>query len=238
MQKIGVSLCFLLVAPLTARADPPANQTARDRRPNADDYKLAEKWRVARVKAIKDQPSLADTWPPATTVPLPFLDWPLTLGDVGTLGGYRFRLIKRLGKSEAKVGIPAPPAPGDAGPAKHRNERPIEVEALLRGFDLSQVADGQPVKTRSCFLVNKTDSDRAAPAASRQLLVIEPFESIYAEMILDKTVGEEVAEARRRAEDPDGTKSDRSAAWLMERAARLRRAAALRYPALLANARH
>jgi hypothetical protein len=238
MQKIGVSLCLLLLAPLIASADPPANQTAGSRRPNPDDYKLAEKWRVARLKAIKDQPALADTWRPATTVPLPPLDSPLTVGDLGTLRGYRFRVIKRLGKSEARVGILAPPAPSEAGHPKRPNEPLVEVEALLRGFDLSKVADGQEVKTQSCFIVNKPDTDRAAHARSHSLLVIEPFESIYAQMIFENAVGEEAAEARDRANDPDGTKGDRKAAQMLERMARRQHAAALRYPALLANARH
>lgn len=235
MQKVAASLCVLLIAPVVAAADPPANQAALNRRPNADDYKLAEKWRVAWHKALKEQPSLGDSWRPATTFPMPFLDSPLTVGDLGTLRGYRFRVIKRLGKSEARVGILAPPARDDAGHAKR--EPLIEVEALLRGFDLSKIADGQEVKAQSCFIVSKTDTDPTASGAPRTVPVIEPFDSIYAEMIFERAVALERYEARLAIEDPDGSKRARRAAKLMERVALARRAANLRPAALLSNAR-
>jgi hypothetical protein len=238
MQKIAASLCILLIAPMVAAADPPANQIDRNRRPNADDHKLAEKWRVVRLKAVKDQPSLGDSRQPASTIPKPFLDSPLAFGDIGTLRGYRFRVFKRLGNSEARVGIFEPRSPSQSDYAIRVGEPLHEVEVSLRGFDLSKIADGQEVKTQSFFIVSKTETNQTVTGAPRTLPVIEPFDSTYAEMFFERAVAMERYEARLAVEDPDGSKRARRAAKIMEQAVLMRRAANLRPAALLSNARH
>jgi hypothetical protein len=171
----------------------------------------------------------------AGEIPAPFLDPSLTTGNIGTLWGYRFRVIQRIGTSEARVGISRTPTEQELGrAARTPDTSPPEIEVLLRGFDLSAVTDGQEVKTRGCFMVSRVETLKTVLGSPRTVPVLEPYDSTIAQMIFERSVNQELWFARHPEE---AAQRDRKAAEMMARMERRRHAAGLRYPALLSNAR-
>jgi hypothetical protein len=262
-----LAMCLWLIAPTVALAEPPAQVPPQPVRAasgalcpqhTAADDKLAAEWMALRRKIMREYPDLilrAESLPAdvrrqasptaqelraklaaaeAGEIPPPFLGSSLTTGEIGTLWGYRFRVIQRLGPSEATVGISRISTDQELGRATptHGKPRP-EVEVLLRGFDLSGVADGQDVQTRRCFIVRKPEAFKTA-GAPRTMPVIEPYDSTIAEMLFERFVSQELWNATHPEE---AAKRQGKAAEMMARMARRQRAASLRYPALLANAR-
>ena len=121
MPKLA-AIVLLVLAPTICRSDPPARQ------PTAADQQLAEKWLARRRKILTDYPGkVRDLKSLPTGMPLaaefaqkledelasakmgectgPSLDFPLVIGAIGTLQGSSFRVIQRLGNSEARIGI-------------------------------------------------------------------------------------------------------------------------------------
>jgi hypothetical protein len=91
------------------------------------------------------------------------------------------------------------------------------------------------VDARGCFIVSKTATYTTAAGASRLLHVIEPFDTVAAENIVRQAVKQELDPATEERKAAEG---NRKAAEIMARMVRRRHANALKYPALLSNARN
>jgi hypothetical protein len=266
MPKI-VALCLGLIAPTVVLAEPPAQVPPQPGRAasgascpqhTAADDKLAAEWLASRRRILREYPDLilrAESLPAdvrrqasptaqelraklaaaeAGEIPPPFLDSSLTTGEIGTLWGYRFRVIQRLGTSEARVGVyPMSIDQEREGTTRPHGKSLPEVEVRLRGFDLSGVADGQDVQTRRCFIGRKPEAFKTA-GAPRTMPIIEPYDSTIAEMLFERFVNQELWNTTHPEE---AAKRQGKAAEMMARMARRQRAASLRYPALLSNAR-
>jgi hypothetical protein len=175
-------------------------------------------------------------------IPAPYLDPSLSVGSIGTLWGYRFTVIHRLGNSEARVRIFQTPTDEELDRGVRTHDGPLpEIEVLLRGFDVSRtvygqtVADGQEIKTRKCFRVREPDLRPSLFGPPQSVTVIEPYDSSMAERLF----GQYASVERWNAMHPESpAERDRKAARTMARVMSRRRANALKYPALLSNARY
>jgi len=198
MAEALIAICFCLAA------DSPSSQSSR-REPTATDRKLADAWLAERRTMLseipaKDQsPEARKRWIAATSgdIPPPFIEHPLTIGAVGTLSGGTFRLIHRLGKSEGRVAIQKPTRGREAGRAgRVKPKKPPEVVVLLRGFDMSSLADGQDCKVTRCFTVTGRETYSSTLGGSRTLFVIEPYDASAAEGLFRKAVMQELDSQR------------------------------------------
>jgi hypothetical protein len=242
-------------------------ESAACRPPTAADYKLADDWLALRRRIANGYPDLihrVESLPAETRgqalqtahelnaklvaveaghiIPAPSLDRSLSEGAIGTLWGYRFRVIQRLGNSEARVRILQTPTDEELERGIRAQKGPVpEIEVLLRGFDFSKRADGQTgtdgqeVQTRGCFIVRKPDTRATVLGLPQSSIVIEPYDSTLAEMIFEQHASRE----RWNAIHPESpAERDRQAARTMARVMSRRHANALKYPALLSNARY
>jgi len=148
------------------------------------------------------------------------------VGEIGALRGSRVRVIQRLDKSSARVSIYRTLTSSEAESVAFGGGAMPEVEVILRGPDLSNVADGQECRLSGCFIVSKTGTYTTATRAARTLHVIEPFDSTAAETIFRKSIARERNTERRIAAERDRAEARAKA----ERDAK-------RYAALLKNAR-
>jgi hypothetical protein len=242
-------------------------ESAACRPPTATDYKLADDWLALRRRIANGYPDLihrVESLPAQTRgqalqtaqelnaklvaveaghiIPAPSLDPSLTVGAIGTLWGYRFRVIQRLGNSAARVRILQTPTDEELERGIRAQKGPLpEIEVLLRGFDFSKVADGQTgadgqeVQTRGCFIVRKSETRTTVFGLPQSTIVIEPYDSTLAEMIFEQHAARE----RWNAIHPESpAERDRKAARTMANVMSRRHANALKYPALLSNARY
>ena len=193
MVELLIAACLFLAAD-----SPPTHPSARSS--PAADRKLADAWlaerrRIVSVNPEKDgSPDVKRRWREALAgeIPPPPIEHPLSVGAVGTLSGWSFRLVHRLGDSEGRVAIQKPPRRRDVGKPTSEKRKPPEVVVLLRGFDLSGMVDGQKHMAPGCFIVTKTETYAASSGGQRTLFVIEPYDSSKAESLFRQAVNREL----------------------------------------------
>jgi hypothetical protein len=248
-------MLYLAVAALLFLADDPAVSAKPNdaREPSATDRQFAEKWLAARRQMLdyyphviertlklNDVPSVREAlqrYKQALAaakigdVPMPQLDFPLAVGNIGALRENSFRVLQRLSGTEARVEIQRLRTIEefkDGQPYKQT------MDVFLTRFDFSNAADDQEVKSTGCFVVKGTRTYETAIGGSRTVFVLEPFDSSVAESIYRKAVREERGGAHRANERRSLAKKEQETT---AKAERKRRADADRYPALLKNAR-
>ena len=251
--KTLAAICPLLLAPVVCCADPPAPL------PTAADQRLAEKWLAQRHKILTDYPrkirslkSLRSRMPLSAEFAQkledelaatkmgecagPSLEFPLVVGTIGTLQGSSFRVIQRLGKSEARIGIKPTLTERELKEVHLHGPYP-ELEVFLRGFNFSGIVDGEECGSTGCFIVRKPDTYKPVLGAARTLPVIEPYDTSAAQSILRKAAKRELDSEQRQSGERDADRAKREATEAKARAERHRQIQAKIDAYVLANAR-
>ena len=173
------------------------------------DRKLAERWVAERAKILKEYPAMIkrlESQPDseeqskklqdklaaakAGNIPAPPLAVPLSVGDIGSLPESTFRVVQRMGDSEARVGLRRPPTEREERRTSRRtSRRRSEVVVLLRGFDLSKAADDEEIKTTECFSVLKPETYKTTLGGTRTVFVIKPYDCATAKALFRKSIG-------------------------------------------------
>jgi hypothetical protein len=252
MPKLA-AIVLLVLAPVICHADPPARQTS------TADQQLAERWLAQRRKILNDSPKkirahtsfrnamplaaeieqkLEDEWAAAKMGECagPGLRFPLVVGDIGTLLGSSFRVIQRLGNSEARVGIKPVLTERELKEVRVFGPYP-EIEVFLRGYDFSGIVEGQECGATGCFIVRKSDQYKPLSGTPRILPVIAPYDTSAALRIVRAAVKLELDREQRQSGERDADRAQREAAEAKARAERRPQIQAKIDAYVLANAR-
>jgi hypothetical protein len=200
---------FIVVALLIAGTSRGFGQKSEpSHEPTDVDRKLAEAWVAYRTKILKEYPAMIkrlESQPDsedeakklqsklaaakAGDIPAPPLAVPLSVGDIGSLPESNFRVVQRMGDSEARVGIHRPTTEREGRrTARRTSRRRSEVVVLLRGFDLSSAADDQEITTTDCFSVLKPESYQTTLGGTRTVFVIKPYDCSAAKALFRKAI--------------------------------------------------